>query len=76
MTMQPVESSNIKAVGYDPQSQILRVEFHGGNTYNYTGVSRQRHQAFMATASKGTYFHRHIRSGYEFEKHQTPKQAE
>ena len=71
--MQAVESSNIKAVGYDPAIQVLRVEFHGGRSYNYTGVTPQKHQEFMGAASKGKHFHRNIRSQHPFEIHQEPK---
>ena len=31
----PVESSNIKAVGYDDATEELTVEFHNGSQYRY-----------------------------------------
>ncbi|BDG35239.1 KTSC domain-containing protein [Saccharococcus caldoxylosilyticus] len=37
MIMHPVVASNLRAVGYDPISQTLRIEFHNG-TYEYYNV--------------------------------------
>ena len=33
-----VSSSNIRAIGYDPQSQALELEFLNGGIYQYLGV--------------------------------------
>ena len=38
MTMHPVVSTNVLAVGYDPQTHTLRVRFRTG-TYDYYSVS-------------------------------------
>ena len=59
-----VQSSNIRSVGYDPGSTTLEVEFHGGGVYKYSGVPETVYQAFMRAASKGSYFHAHIRDRY------------
>jgi hypothetical protein len=39
MTMYPVVSTNVLAVGYGPQIHTLRVRFRSGGTYDYYGVS-------------------------------------
>jgi hypothetical protein len=39
MNMTRVISDNIFAVGYDPNSETLRVQFRSGGTYDYSGVS-------------------------------------
>jgi hypothetical protein len=39
MTMHPVVSTNVAAVGYDPLIQTLRVRFRSGGTYDYYGVN-------------------------------------
>jgi hypothetical protein len=39
MTMHPVISTNVLAVGYDPQTHTLRVRFRSGGTYDYYAVS-------------------------------------
>lgn len=68
MEMQKVESSNVKAVGYDPLTREMRVEFHGGGIYHLNGVSEEDHQNFLAADSKGKHFHRHIRGMFESKK--------
>lgn len=61
--MQPVKSSNLKAVGYHPESQTLRIQFANGS-YDYTGVPAEEHEALMASGSPGSHFHSRIRSTY------------
>jgi hypothetical protein len=68
MTMVPVESSNIKAIGYDQTTKVLRVEFHKSGTYNFHGIEPEKHAALMASDSKGTHFQRHIRHHHDFQK--------
>jgi hypothetical protein len=59
--MERVESSNIKAIGYDPATKTLSVEFRSGHSANYSDVSPEQHADFMAAPSKGKHFHKHIR---------------
>lgn len=61
MQMTPVESSNVKAVGYDPDTRVMRIEFHSGGIYDHSDVPASDHQIFMAAGSKGKHYHRHIR---------------
>ncbi len=61
VTLESVQSSTIKAVGYDPQSEMLVVEFHNGGTYLYAGVGATTHQALMAAPSLGSYLHSHVK---------------
>jgi hypothetical protein len=62
MTLEPVQSSNIKAIGYEPATSTLAVQFHSGTTHEYAGVTPAEHAAFMAAPSKGKHFHKHIRA--------------
>jgi hypothetical protein len=64
MDRTPVRSSNIRSVGYGPASGTLEVEFHSGGTYQYSGVPEAIYQGFMRAASKGSYFHAHIKGRY------------
>ncbi len=64
MNRSSVRSSNIRSVGYDPQSRKLEVEFHGGAIYEYSGVPETIHKGLMQAASKGAYFHDHIKDRY------------
>lgn len=69
MKMEPVESSAIKAVGYDPKSKLLAVQFTSGDTYHYENVPEHVHEGLMSARSVGGHFHQHIRRGpYPFHK--------
>ena len=56
-----VESSNIKSVGYDPQTKELVVEFRGGQLYLYTGVPSIVYKKFLEAESKGRFFVNNIK---------------
>ena len=58
MEMIKVESSNVKAIGWE--DEVLRVTFVKGGTYDYTGVPKLLWQAFEAADSKGKFFQRAI----------------
>jgi len=59
-----VQSSNVRSVGYDAPSKTLELEFHSGRLYQYSGVPEIIYQGFMRAASKGSYFHDHIKGRY------------
>lgn len=61
MKMHPVTSSNLKAVGYDPETKTLRVQFSSGGSYDYPGVDPELHEQFLAADSVGKFFHSRIR---------------
>lgn len=62
----PVRSSNIRAIGYEPETRTLEVEFHSGGVYRYSGVPESVYQGLMHSASKGSFFHHHIKDRYPF----------
>jgi hypothetical protein len=64
----PVESSNLKSVGYDEKTRVLEIEFHHGGIYRYYDVPADTHSALMKAESKGKYFQSHIRNKFRFEK--------
>ena len=66
--MQPVESQNLKAVGYDPMTRELQVEFKSGGTYVYEGVSQDEHAALMSAPSKGGFLASRIKGRYKHRK--------
>lgn len=63
MTRQPVSSSNLKSVGYDPKTKTLEVEFVGGGVHTYHDVPPGHHADLMKAKSPGSHFHKHIRAG-------------
>ena len=59
--LEPVESSNIAAMGYDKDTKKLHVLFHSGSTYEYADVTPEEHKALKTAQSVGKVFHRLIR---------------
>ena len=53
MKLVPVESSNVAAIGYNAECELLRVKFKDGTTYDYPGVSAELHARVMQAESKG-----------------------
>ena len=64
MQMTSVDSSNISAIGYDPATQELQVEFKNGTTYSYQGVTEGQYQELLNAPSVGRYFMANIRGTY------------
>jgi hypothetical protein len=62
MKRQPIESSNIKAIGYNGEKLILEIEFHSGQIYQAQPISKEGYKTFMESESKGSYYHQHIKS--------------
>jgi hypothetical protein len=60
----PVQSSNIKSVGYDFGTEVLQVEFKNGGVFNYHDVSISAYTAMMEADSIGSHFHNNIKNGY------------
>lgn len=65
MNMVSVTSSNLKSVGYDEVRKKLRVEFHNGTTYEYSGVAKETHSGLMGASSIGEFFSKHIRNKHK-----------
>lgn len=61
-----VSSSNISAVGYDPETQTLEVEFRNGSAYSYEGVPEEVHAALLGAGSVGGYFNAFIKDRYSY----------
>lgn len=68
MNMVPVESSNLKTVGYDKVAKTLAVEFHHGGVYEYYDVPAPVYERLLAAESKGKYFYAYIKGVYAYEK--------
>lgn len=67
ITMNPVVSSQISHVGFDPATNTLRIQFANrkdgspGSIYDYENVTPEPHQQFIGADSVGSFFHRHIK---------------
>ena len=53
----PVQSSNIRAVGHDPEANELHVEFKNGGKYVYHAISADQHKALIGAKSIGSHLH-------------------
>lgn len=80
--LQPVDSSQIEAIGYDADTETLAVRFNGkgrpGSLYHYRGVSLTEWHALQDAPSKGSYFIRNIKphpDRYPFTRIQEPASA-
>lgn len=66
MERTPVSSSNISAIGYDSDSEMLEVEFTNGAVYSYSGVPLGEYEGLMNADSKGKYLHANIKGRYPY----------
>ena len=51
-----LQSSSLRSLGYDPEQQILEVEFSSGALYRYEAVPPEVVQALLAADSLGRHF--------------------
>ena len=63
MTRVPVQSSIIFAIGYDPETRTMEIDFKTGAVYQYEQVPPELHKDFMESSSKGTFFHFNFKKG-------------
>lgn len=71
--LQPCESSQITAFGYDATTQTLAIQFPGrgvkpGDIYHYADVPAHVFEDMKAAESKGKFFGSAIRGRYAYEK--------
>lgn len=60
--MRPVTSTNLAAVGYDPKSRELHIQFQNSSqTYVYPDIDENEFKNLMGARSLGVYFWRNIR---------------
>jgi len=69
MNRTPVTSSNIRSIGYDPQSSILEIEFTSGDIYQYFDVPESIYQGLLRAVSPGRFLNINVvRYGYRYKK--------
>ena len=64
MERQPVKSSEISSIGYDPKSKILEIEFRSGRIYQYLNVHESEFKGLMTASSHESYFQANIKNHY------------
>ena len=66
MFREPVASSSIASMGYDPGRSVLEVEFHSGAVYRYYSVPRDVFSGLRQASSKGAFLNRRIRDRFRY----------
>lgn len=66
MNLIEVESSMIQAVGYDEETQVLRVVFNNGGLYEYYDVPSEIYDGLMQAESKGQYMRAMVIDQYPY----------
>ena len=64
MERKRINSSKIRAVGYDPKSETLEVEFSDGRVTAYSRVSAEVYRRFVAAPSPVSFFEDKIAEEY------------
>lgn len=64
----PVSSSMANTIAYDPQEQILQLEFHNGAIYQYSGVEEDTWEDLQAADSIGSFYNHNIKGRYQSER--------
>lgn len=62
----PVASSNVASVGYDPNSQILEVEFKNNAIYHYFDVPQHIYEGLLSAESVGKFLHANVKGIYRY----------
>ncbi len=68
MLRTPVSSSDLRSVGYDPQTQTLEIEFNSGGVYRYFHVPTNVYEGLMNAGSHGMYFHQNVKNTYTYQR--------
>ena len=61
-----VVSSNIAAIAYASDTEVLSINFLNGSTYEYYGVPQNVFDEFLIADSKGRYFNANIKDVFSF----------
>lgn len=64
MEMISVSSSAIAAVGYDPTTRNMKIQFVAGHSYNFCDVPEGIFEGLLKSWSKGSYYNDNIRDRY------------
>jgi len=64
MERKRINSSKIRAAGYDPQTRTLELEFSDGRVVSYAGVSPEVHRRFLSAPSPVSFFDDKIADEY------------
>jgi len=61
-----VKSSLVVSIGYDPEKEILELEFTTGSIYRYEDVPKEEYRDLMKAKSIGAYVNHDIKEEYRY----------
>lgn len=67
MNRQRLNSSFIRSAGYEPDKELMEIEFVRGHVFEYHRVDQRTFDGLMLAESAGSYFHRHIKGKFAFQ---------
>lgn len=63
IALRPVSSSQIEAIGHDPETNTLAIKFaRGGSLYHYRNFGADAFKSLIESDSVGSYFYKHIKA--------------
>lgn len=62
----PLDSTNLKEVGYDPETKTLEIQFRNDRIYQYYDVPQVIFNGLMAIPDKGFYLRKVIGNAYDY----------
>ena len=65
---QPVSSSDIASLEYDPATETLEIDFHATGVYRYFSVPAEVFETLRNTPSPGKFFRQNIKGKFAWEK--------
>ncbi|MEZ5007967.1 MAG: KTSC domain-containing protein [Chitinophagales bacterium] len=68
MKRKAITSTELAAVGYDNDKEILEVEFKNGAVYQFQEVPEYEYSAMLKAPLPAKYFNTYIRNDYEFKR--------
>jgi hypothetical protein len=63
--MEPVQSSNLSAVGYDEAARILALEFRSGALFHFKNVPLGLWERMRDAPSPGSFFYHHVKGQFQ-----------
>lgn len=69
----PVDSSQLRSVGHDPETNTLAIQFIGkpgeeDKVYHYYNFPAKDYEAFLAAPSQGKYFYANIKYKFDWQR--------
>ena len=64
MEMKRINAGKLRAIGYDPREQLLRVEFEDGSAIDYSGVGAEVWCRLSTSGAAWSYYRDNIEEEY------------